>query len=281
MTCTSLTFHHITPPTVASPPPQRTQSSSGYGSSRDKMFELNAIHGETLAGLSKVEESIEKYTKCLETIPTNNFIIYRLYTLCVRMGDLRGSRSFLDRSLKVRPNDSLCSKMQGDQCLLMKDTKNAIKMYEKGVSVNKKCYRCFESLGDVSSENLRLGFYEKCAKSNPYYTDVMIKIGIHYMQHSDDFLEALRWFFKALEFKSTHKLIYFYIARSFYQNDQYEYALKNLAVSLDLTYEKINDQLSLAVKILNRYAELFKKQAIVDFIESIRFKYFQYFLTIS
>lgn len=149
----------------------------------------------------------------------------------------------------------------------MKDTKNAIKMYEKGSNVNKKCFRCLESLGDVSSENQRLGFYERCAKANPWYTDVMIKIGIHYMQHSDDFLEALRWFFKALEFKSAHKLIYFYIARSYYQNDQYEYALKNLAVSLDLTYEKINDQLSLAVKILNRYAEFFAKQAIVDFIE--------------
>ncbi len=39
------------------------------------------------------------------------------------------------------------------------------------------------------------------------------------MNYSDDYLEALRWFFKAIENKDEHKLIYFYIARSYYNND--------------------------------------------------------------
>lgn len=102
----------------------------------------------------------------------------------------------------------------------------------------------------------------------------MIKIGIHYMQHSDDYLEALRWFFKALENQSSHKLIHFYIARSYYQNDQYKYALNNLSTSLNLTYEKINDQLSLAVKIINKYSDLFAPLLIEEFASNIRFKYF-------
>lgn len=81
----------------------------------------------------------------------------------------------------MRPNDSLCYKMQGDYFIIIKDTKNAIKMLEKGISVNKKCHRFFETLGDITPENLRLQYYEKCIKFNPCYTDVMIKIGIHYL----------------------------------------------------------------------------------------------------
>lgn len=93
--------------------------------------------------------------------------------------------------------------MQGDQYAVMKDSKSAMKMYEKGITVNKNCFRCLEALGDVSaSETQRITYYERCAKANPCYTDVMIKIGIYYIQLSDDFLEALRWFFKAVENKT-------------------------------------------------------------------------------
>lgn len=79
--------------------------------------------------------------------------MYRLFNLCVRLNDLRQSRSYLEKAFKTRPTDSLCYKMHGDHYIIMKDTKNAIKMYEKGIMVNKKCYRCHESLGDISSES--------------------------------------------------------------------------------------------------------------------------------
>lgn len=117
----------------------------------------------------------------MDIVPANTFIMYRLFNLCVRMNDLRQSRGYLEKAFKIRPTDSLCYKMQGDHYIIMKDTKNAIKMFEKGISVNKKCYRCFETLGDICPENQRLLYYEKCSKFNPCYTDVMIKIGIHYL----------------------------------------------------------------------------------------------------
>lgn len=92
-------------------------------------------------------------------------------------------------------------------------------MYEKGLGINSRSFRCLEALGDMTQDTSKLAYYEKCSKVNPYYTDVMIKIGVYYMQHSDDYLEALRWLFKALEYRSSHRLIYFYISRSYYSND--------------------------------------------------------------
>ncbi|KAL4432986.1 hypothetical protein ABPG74_005359 [Tetrahymena malaccensis] len=247
----------------------------------DKNFEINTMCAETYSALGKIEQAIDTFKQCLEIIPVNTYVMFRLFNLCVKLNDLRQSRSYLERAFKNRPNDSLCYKMQGDHYIIMKDTKNAMKMFEKGITINKKCFRCYETLGDISPENQRLSYYERCSKCNPCYSDVMIKIGIHYLQHSDDYLEALRWFFKALENRSQHKLIYFYISRSYYSNEQYEYALKNLSISLNLTYEKINDQLSLSVKILNKYSEFFKPSLVIDFIQNIRFKYFQYFPTIA
>lgn len=58
----------------------------------------------------------------------------------------------MERALKARPNDSICCKMQGDHYIIMKDPRNAIKMFEKGAAINKKCFRCLESLGDVCSD---------------------------------------------------------------------------------------------------------------------------------
>jgi len=42
--------------------------------------------------------------------------------------------------------------MQGDQYAVMKDSKSAMRMYDKGITVNKNCFRCLEALGDVSAQ---------------------------------------------------------------------------------------------------------------------------------
>ena len=99
----------------------------------------------------KTENSSEKYRICSELIPYNIYVLYRIFSLSLLTNNLKQSRLAIDRAIKLRPNDSLVFKMQGDQYAVMKDSKSAMKMYEKGITVNKNCFRCLEALGDVSA----------------------------------------------------------------------------------------------------------------------------------
>ena len=70
------------------------------------------------------------------------------------MQDIKQAKIYLDKAHKIRPTDSLCYKMYGDYYLAQKDLNTAFKYYEKGTTYNSNCYRCFEALGDLTSDTV-------------------------------------------------------------------------------------------------------------------------------
>ena len=57
--------------------------------SKDKEFEVGIYLGETFSLQGKLESSMEKYRICSELIPQNIYILYRIFSLSLRMNDLK------------------------------------------------------------------------------------------------------------------------------------------------------------------------------------------------
>lgn len=117
--------------------------------------------------------------------------------------------------------------------------------------------------------------YESLLKKNPDDKETLFKLGIVYYRYGEAFekqekiLKAIRIFKKLIKIEGAKKWkTYYYLAKSYYENNDYEKSLLNFQESLKLCHEE-KKWLSIMTYLKYCYQELGKKKLYNKFFNSI------------